>query len=296
MNARDPNAVVPSASQDPNADLTAPRDISEMHVSDPYKEVPHVLLAMRDVQAEIAKTGIAKLRKNKEQNYQFRGIDDLYNELCGIMAKAYLIGVPRVVDRVRELGHKTASGKSMICTLVTVEYDFYSAKDGSKVTARTVGEGFDLSDKSSNKSMATAHKYALIQSFNIPVVGNDDADNDDIRIGDKDRPATPERNAKAVDKKGAKTEGAGQQAAKPTLIPEPNGVDPATTVAAMSKALREAPDMQKCAAAFSRYQDSIKKWTTYSPKQRAGWLAEITGAKDGRKAALATPPAEEAKE
>jgi hypothetical protein len=35
-----------------------------------------------------------------------------------------------------------------------------SAKDGSKVTARTVGEGFDLSDKSSNKAMSGAHKYA----------------------------------------------------------------------------------------------------------------------------------------
>lgn len=261
--------------------------------SDSIKDVPHVLMGLRDVQAHIAKYGIAKLRKNKEQNYQFRGIDDLYNELCSMLADAYIVHFPFVVERIREQ-HKTGSGKPMMGTCVTVDYHFYSAKDGSHVTARTIGEGFDLSDKSSNKSMSSAHKYALIQTFNIPVVGSEDGDNDDHRLG-ADKGAVASRGgAKDEEKKtGAKPEIKGDD----TLIPEPKNVDPAETVAAMKKAIGNAKTEEHLRAVFAKYTSSIKKWTTYAPAQRKNWIEQLTTEKDARKKALTDPaPATQTKE
>ena len=38
------------------------------------------------VSAEIAQDGISKSRKNQQQGYSFRGIDDVYNALAPVMA------------------------------------------------------------------------------------------------------------------------------------------------------------------------------------------------------------------
>jgi hypothetical protein len=252
--------------------------------SEPIQNVKHVYMALRDVQAHIAKYGIAKLRKNKEQGYAFRGIDDLYNELCSMMADAFLVVIPRVVDRQRELTHKTGTGKPLICTLVTVEYDFVSARDGSMHTARMVGEGFDLSDKSTNKALSASNKYLLIEALLIPVVGKDDGDEDDIRVGNDKAGARADAKD---DKKGDAKAGPKAAAATPNLIPEPTGVDPKLTVAAMVKAITEAGNEERLRASFAKYADSIKKWTSFPPKQRKAWLDELTVAKDARKTALA---------
>lgn len=277
MNARDPNAVIPPAE----------RDLAQMLVTEPVAGVPHVYAAMLDVQREIGKTGIAKLHRNKDQGFNFRGIDDLYNELCQIMVKANLICVPRFVEHKQTEG-KTSTGKPMRLTTVTAEYTFTSAKDGSSTVARTFGEGFDTSDKSTNKSMSAAHKYCLIQAFCIPIVGSDDGDADDIKIGDPNKAETTKGGgAKGAEAKGSEKKGT-DNAGKPNLIPEPTGVDPAVTVAAMAKAIKEAGTEDRLRAAFAKYQDSIKAWKTFSPKQRKTWLDEITAAKDQRKKEIAT--------
>ena len=39
--------------------------------------VPHVYKAICDVTEEMAKVGISKNRKNQQQGYAFRGVDDL---------------------------------------------------------------------------------------------------------------------------------------------------------------------------------------------------------------------------
>ena len=53
-------------------------------------------------------------------------------------------------------------------------YTFY-APDGSNVRAVVVGEAMDSGDKSSNKAMSAALKYALLQIFRVPTE-SDDAD------------------------------------------------------------------------------------------------------------------------
>ena len=55
-----------------------------------------VYTAINQVQEELSKMGIAKDRKGEGINYKFRGIDDIYNVLAGLLAKYKLcIGYQR---------------------------------------------------------------------------------------------------------------------------------------------------------------------------------------------------------
>lgn len=137
--------------------------------------VPEVYGAISDVMAVMAKEGISKDRKNQQQGYSFRGIDDVYNALGKVLADNRLVMLPRVIDRQRE-ERKTAKGGILIYTILTVEFDLVSAKDGSMHMVRMEGEAMDSADKSSNKAQSAALKYAALQVFMIPTEGDNDAD------------------------------------------------------------------------------------------------------------------------
>lgn len=141
-----------------------------------------VYKAIAAVQGEIAKVGIAKNNKNEQQNYKFRGIDDVYNALAPLLAKHQLCVIPRVVscDRSERVSVKTWNGqaKESVLFYVTVhaEFDFVSSADGSKHTAATFGEAMDSGDKATSKAMSAAYKYAAFMTFAIPTEGDNDAD------------------------------------------------------------------------------------------------------------------------
>jgi hypothetical protein len=135
------------------------------------KIYPALLVAMNEIGA------IGKNKKNPQQGYSFRGIDDVLNNLQPALIKAKVFIVPRIVDMRRE-ERQTKAGGVLIYTTVHGEYDFVSAEDGSKVTASTFGEGMDSSDKSTNKAMSAALKYAVIQTLAIPVEGLVDSEKD----------------------------------------------------------------------------------------------------------------------
>lgn len=132
-----------------------------------------VFSAIGAVSREIATTGIAKDRKNVQQGYAFRGIDDVFNALGPIMAKHGLFILPRVLSRVIT-ERINAKGTALFYVVVEAEFDFTSAEDGSKYTARTIGEAMDSGDKATNKAMSAAYKYAALMTFAIPT----EADND----------------------------------------------------------------------------------------------------------------------
>lgn len=127
------------------------------------------------VTAEMSRIGISKDSKNASQNYMFRGIDAVYGALSPLLAKHGLCILPRVVDRsVSE--QQSKSGGVLFYTALRVEFDFVAAEDGSKHTVCTIGEAMDSGDKSSNKAMSAAYKYACFQAFCIPTEGDNDAD------------------------------------------------------------------------------------------------------------------------
>lgn len=134
-----------------------------------------VYQAINSVQAALAQTGITKDRKNQQQGYSFRGIDDVYNALAPLLAKNGLCILPRILSR-QCVERETAKGGTLFYVTVEAEFDFVCAEDGSKHVVRTFGEAMDSGDKATNKAMSAAYKYAAFQAFAIPTEGDNDAD------------------------------------------------------------------------------------------------------------------------
>jgi hypothetical protein len=142
---------------------------------------PHVLVALGNINEEIE--AIGKDRKNEQQRYNFRGIDQMYNALHRLFAKNRVLMKPRVIERT-ERETQTKSGTAQLHVVEQIEYDFVSCVDGSTFTVGPVyAEGLDMSDKASNKCMSAAQKYALIQTFLIPTEDVVDADSDTLERG-----------------------------------------------------------------------------------------------------------------
>ncbi len=134
-----------------------------------------VYKCINTVQRKLAATGITKDRRNQQQGYNFRGIDDVYNALAPLLADAGLCILPRMLSRTCE-ERQTKSGGSLFYVTVEAEFDFVSAEDGTKHTVKTFGEAMDSGDKATNKAMSAAYKYAAMQAFAIPTEGDNDAD------------------------------------------------------------------------------------------------------------------------
>lgn len=134
-----------------------------------------VYAAISAVMADLAKEGIAKGRKNQQQGFSFRGIDDVYNALASILARHKLVILPRVLSR-EVVERATAKGGVLFNVVLDVEYAIVSAVDGSSFVARVQGEAMDSADKATNKAMSAAFKYLCLQAFCIPTEGDNDAD------------------------------------------------------------------------------------------------------------------------
>lgn len=119
--------------------------------------------------------GIGKDSRNAQQGFAFRGIDAVMNALSGPLVDAGLLILPRVMGRT-QVERATAKGGVLFYTTLEVEFDFVSAEDGSVHVVRVIGEAMDSADKSSNKAMSAAYKYACLQAFCIPTEGDNDAD------------------------------------------------------------------------------------------------------------------------
>lgn len=134
-----------------------------------------VYRAINAVQSALSKQGIAKDRKNEQQGYRFRGIDEVYNALSPLLAENGLCILPRCIERVC-VERLNARGTALFYVTVKAEFDFVCAEDGSKHTVVTYGEAMDIGDKATNKAMSAAYKYAAMQAFSIPTEGDNDAD------------------------------------------------------------------------------------------------------------------------
>ncbi len=125
------------------------------------------------VMAEIGAVG--KTQRNP-QGWMFRGIDDVYNALHQAMKKHGVFCLPNVKGIIFREKIKNAKGTEGWHQILDVNYKFM-AEDGSFVECNTWGESWDFaSDKITNKCLSAAHKYALLQTFVIPVQEMEDPD------------------------------------------------------------------------------------------------------------------------
>lgn len=142
---------------------------------------------------------IGKEKKNAQQGFKYRGVDDVMNALQPVMVQHGLFVVPEIIDQKRE-ERQTNRGGNLIYSVCTVRYTFY-AKDGSNVQCVVIGEGMDSGDKATNKAMSIAFKYACFQVFCIPTEEMKDPDAEVHEVTPKskhtDNPAVEAVRAKA---------------------------------------------------------------------------------------------------
>ena len=126
-------------------------------------------LVMRDVR-NVGKDGF-----NDHHKYAFRGVDDFIGALAQPLRDHGVFMLTEILDyQVSVRGNKNA-------THMRVAFHFQGPA-GDRVTATTLGEASDTADKASNKAMSAALKYALMQTFMIPV------DAGSLDDGDRDHP------------------------------------------------------------------------------------------------------------
>lgn len=130
-----------------------------------------VYKAIAAITKAFSSTGISKDSKNQQQGFMYRGIDSVYNALSGKLADHELCILPRCTERIVTEQVSSKGGKLFYVT-VKVDYEFVSAKDGSKHVITTYGEAMDSGDKATNKAMSVAYKYAAFQAFCIPTEEN----------------------------------------------------------------------------------------------------------------------------
>lgn len=135
-------------------------------------ENPKIYAAICAVMNEVGVVG--KDKKNAQQGFKYRGIDDVMNALSPALAKNHIFVVPEVLEQTRE-ERQTKTGGSLTYSILKIKYTFY-AEDGSSVSSTVIGEGMDSGDKASNKSMSIAFKYACFQVFCIPTEEMKDPD------------------------------------------------------------------------------------------------------------------------
>lgn len=109
---------------------------------------------------------IAKSSKNQSQGFMYRGIDAVMNALQPALIKNKVFVVPEVLEQNRE-ERTNSKGTTLIYSVAKIKYKFY-AEDGTFVEATVIGEGMDSGDKSMNKAMSVAFKYACFQVLCIP--------------------------------------------------------------------------------------------------------------------------------
>lgn len=174
-------------------------------------ETPKIYSAIIDAMGQIS--AVSKSRTNGTQGFAYRGIDDVMNELHGILAKSRIFIVPTVLAEERTTG-TTSRGGTMFYTRLKIKFTFY-ADDGSNVESVVIGEAMDTGDKASNKALSIGLKYALLQVFCIPT--EDDKDPDAVSLDFKpsqNQPSQPMGNA--------------QPTSRPTQQPtmqQPNGLE-----------------------------------------------------------------------
>lgn len=125
---------------------------------------PTVLQAISRVMSEVQ--AIGKSDRNREQGYDFRGIDAVINAVGPKFRDHGIVATP-LLESATYRDVQTSKGKpSRECT-VKVTYRFYGPA-GDHIDVVVPGESMDFGDKGAAKAMSVAYRIALLQLLTIP--------------------------------------------------------------------------------------------------------------------------------
>jgi hypothetical protein len=147
---------------------------------------PKIFAAVNAVMKEIGP--IAKDRKNTQQGYSFRGVDDLMNAISPVLSKYGIFPTCTEIESILDENITSKNGGAGYRQIRRFNFRFFSA-DGSFVDTLADGEAIDYGDKGSNKAQSVAYREAMFKMFVIPF------ENDDIENADHDLKAPQPRQA-----------------------------------------------------------------------------------------------------
>ena len=148
-------------------------------------EVSNIYQAINAIMAEV---GYVQKTTSEKLNYSFAGEADLIAAIRPVMVKHGVFMYVANILEVRVEQYETAKGTAMTNTSLVAKIIFYHAPSGTSFVVTSRGEGADSGDKSSNKALTGAYKYALRETFCIETGDDPDKEPSGDRAGKKSAP------------------------------------------------------------------------------------------------------------
>lgn len=130
---------------------------------------PTVVEAFSRVQADIL--AIEKNQRNRDQGFQFRGIDDVMNAVGPLLRTHGVIILPTAEEITTER-YISKGGGHMHGAIVKMRYTVYGPA-GDSFGGSTYGQAADTSDKAVAKAESVAYRVFLLQGLTIPTHEDD---------------------------------------------------------------------------------------------------------------------------
>lgn len=138
------------------------------------------------VKRELVEGGISKDSKQKFQNYDYRGVDQVLGVISALHVKYGInVKVDNIIDFNME--HRVdGKGKAVIHMTALYHWCFQNSDDQKDADfCMSIGEGMDTGDKSSGKMQSYAYKNMMFYRYEIPIKGQS-TDSYDPRIDNED--------------------------------------------------------------------------------------------------------------
>lgn len=117
-------------------------------------------------QVMVSVTSLGKSQRNREQGFDFRGIDDVINAV-GPRFREYGVVPAPMLETAGYRDTTTSKGKSVRECTVQVRYRFHGPA-GDYLDVIVPGESLDIGDKGTAKAMSVAYRIALLQLLALP--------------------------------------------------------------------------------------------------------------------------------
>lgn len=136
--------------------------------------------------------------------YKYRSADQIIDAVAPLLNKYGVLTT--VEDTPIEFRQRDAANNKFVTSVLLSKKVTFYGPDGSSVSSTTLGESSDFSDKATGGASTYAYRYALVQTFTIPVEGSD-PDGKYVEMpgsAQKAAPATPAPKNASVDPVQAK--------------------------------------------------------------------------------------------
>lgn len=166
-------------------------EVAQGNQSNPAK-APGILRKVNEVMRRVGAIGKDRRVSAPGANYNYRGIEDLYNSLQPALVDVGVVMVPEVVPgtyarELKERENKSGGVRLMTMVSFTLRLKFIDVDDASMIVAEGPAEGYDDSDKAAGKAMSYGMKTLLFAALCIPTE-DPDASRPDMTSSSSEKP------------------------------------------------------------------------------------------------------------